>query len=112
MSGRGAGRPSRTDWVDDYASRNGLWPGDMTEDANVNEDVSNVIAHPGGMCSYSQVVVSKVYRGLPAFARDRVHAAYCRIAHKVDEDQGGIDFVQLPQIVQMRQPVGVLIEAH
>ena len=109
--GRGANRSSRTDWVDHYASRNGLWPGDLAKVANVNEDVSDVIAYPRGMCSYSQVVVRKVYCGLPAFMRDRVHAANCRVAHKVDEDQGGIDFVQLPQKVQMRQPVSVLIEA-
>ena len=51
--GRGISRPSRTDWVDDYASPNGLWPGDLAEVANVNEDVSDIFAYPRGVRSHS-----------------------------------------------------------
>ena len=53
MPSRGTSLLSHMDRVADYASRFYLWPGDVAEVANINEDVSDIIAHPRGVCSHS-----------------------------------------------------------
>ena len=64
----------------------GLWPSDVVEVANVNEDVGDVFVYPRGFCLYAQVVSSETYRCLPAFQRDWIPAGDCGIAREVDED--------------------------
>ena len=63
----------------------------MAEIINVNEDVCDIIGYPPGVGAYAEMMGRETYRGLPAFARDRVPARDCGVAYKVDEHQGGID---------------------
>ena len=53
----------------------------------------------------------EVYRRLPALARYRLLTRDRVVACEVDEDHGRIDAVQLLQEVEVRESVGVLVEA-
>ena len=47
-----------------------------------------------------------------AFPRDGVLVRQARpVVYEVDEHQVGVEAVQLPQQIEVRQPVGVLVEA-
>ena len=86
--------------------------GDMAEVFDANEDIDDVLADPWGTQANTEVVRRQPNCGLPALARDRdLTPGISGVACEVDEDQGGIDTVQLPQEVEVRQPVGVLVEA-
>ena len=59
----------------------------------------------------AEVVRRQPDSSFPTLARDRIPAGDRGITHEVDEDQSGIGPVQFPQEEEMRQPVGVLVEA-